>query len=113
VTSPSAGGEDELSEGGEGGVSGGVEEGVSEAGEDGVSEGGEDGVSADAEEDVPPGAGVSMGGRTGRELQSNATTCIPPCANVTDPSLSVLEAAPNSESGPTVPPGAPRTFAAS
>jgi hypothetical protein len=68
---------------------------------------------SDAEEDVPPGAGVSMGGKTGRALQSNATTCMPSCANVTDPSLSVLEAAPNKESGPTVPPGAPRASAAS
>jgi hypothetical protein len=91
----------------------GGEDDASVSEEDGIPEDGADGVSVVTDEDVPSGAGVSMGGRTGRALQSNATTCMPSCANVTDPSLSVLELAPNSESGPTVPPGAPRTFAAS
>jgi len=72
----------------------------------------EDGASEDGAEEVL-GGGVSIGGRTGKALHSKATTCMPSCAYVTDPSLSALATAPNSESGPIVPPGAPRAFAAS
>lgn len=106
------GGEDDGSLLGEDVVSDG-EDDASVGEEDSIPEDEADGVSVDADEDMPPSAGVSMGGRTGRALQSKATTCMPSCANVMDPSLSVFEAAPNRESGPTVPPGAPRTFAAS
>ena len=56
---------------------------------------------------------MSMGGKIGSRLQSNATTCMPSWAYVTDPSFPVVATAPNNESGPIVPPGPARALAAS